>query len=687
MNWFKKQKIAVKLFLGYGVIIIAMCFIGISGYLSLLKMNHGADNLYTNNLTSIKTLSNVNASLLTQRIFIRSVLLAKTPQDQQKLISDGEDQLKKAEALFSEYSKRELTDKKRALTDKITTALVNYRNACANVMQTVLPSGLDATVQALNVQAVPYMTEARTALSELIENETTEAQQGNETLDSVAAKAQTGIIVVLLGCIVAVLLLGNYITRLIVNPLHEVVGVIEDLSAGSLRKKVELLSNDETGRIGHALNNLVDVLRRYVSGINDIALGKLDFRRSITDERNELEPALEKTVGILAEMQQDVTKFEAAIRNGKIDYRADDAKFNGAYREIVHGFNQTINEFATVVRAGTKVLGQLALGDLTARMEGEYNNNFRNYQQHINDVGEALHRVIREVSEVVAAAAGTSAEISSGTEEMAAGAQEQSMQANEVAGAVEQMSKTIQETTRYAEHAAEAARHAGEIAKSGGVVVRQTVDGIDRIAQVVQQSADTVAKLGESSEQIGAIIQVIDEIADQTNLLALNAAIEAARAGEQGRGFAVVADEVRKLAERTTKATKEIAGMIKSIQQDTRIAVNAMGQGTAEVALGKELAGKAGVSLTEIIDGSEKVIDIVAQLAAASQEEAATSEQISKNIEAISSVTEENASGISEIARSAAELDKMAARLQELIAQFTVDSDRQFAAPARRALR
>lgn len=687
MNWFKKQKIAVKLFLGYGVIILAMCFIGISGYLSLLKMNHGADNLYTNNLTSIKTLSNVNASLLTQRIFIRSVLLAKTPQDQQKLISDGEDQLKKAESLFAEYSHRELTDKKRALTDKISTALVNYRNACANVMQTVLPSGLDATVQALNVQAVPYMTEARTALSELIENETTEAQQGNETLDSVAAKAQTGIIVVLLGCIVTVILLGSYITRLIINPLNEVVGVIEDLSAGSLRKKVVLLSNDETGRIGHALNNLVDVLRRYVSGINDIALGKLDFRRSITDERNELEPALEKTVGILSEMQQDVTSFETAIRNGNIDYRANDAKFNGAYREIVQGFNQTINEFATVVRAGTKILSRLATGDLTARMEGEYKNNFKNYQQYINDVGNALQRVIRDVSEVIASAAGASAEISSGTEEMAAGAQEQSMQANEVAGAVEQMSKTIQETTRYAEHAAEAARHAGDIAKAGGVVVKQTVDGIDRIAHVVQQSADTVAKLGESSEQIGAIIQVIDEIADQTNLLALNAAIEAARAGEQGRGFAVVADEVRKLAERTTKATKEIAVMIKSIQQDTRIAVTAMGQGTSEVELGKQLAGKAGVSLTEIIDGSDKVIDIVAQLAAASQEEAATSEQISKNIEAISSVTEENASGISEIARSAAELDRMAARLQELISQFTVDSNRQVEVPTRRALR
>jgi methyl-accepting chemotaxis protein len=168
---------------------------------------------------------------------------------------------------------------------------------------------------------------------------------------------------------------------------------------------------------------------------------------------------------------------------------------------------------------------------------------------------------------------------------------------------------------------------------------------------------------------------VIDDIADQTNLLALNAAIEAARAGEQGRGFAVVADEVRKLAERTTKATKEIATMIKQIQKDTYDAVDSMNEGTKQVEKGKLLAERAGSSLKEIIVGAELVVDIVTQVAAASEEQSSASEQISKNIEGISSVTQESASGIQQIAHASEDLNRLTLNLQELVAQFKVDEN------------
>ena len=170
------------------------------------------------------------------------------------------------------------------------------------------------------------------------------------------------------------------------------------------------------------------------------------------------------------------------------------------------------------------------------------------------------------------------------------------------------------------------------------MLLKLLLPGMNKIAEVVTEAASTVQELGNSSEKIGEIVQVIDDIADQTNLLALNAAIEAARAGEQGRGFAVVADEVRKLAERTTKATKEIASMIKQIQKETIGAVQSMEKGTVEVSKGKELVEKAGVSLNQIISSSQEVVDNVSQVAAASEEQSATSEQISKNIEAISSV-------------------------------------------------
>ncbi|MEW6653432.1 MAG: methyl-accepting chemotaxis protein, partial [Bacteroidota bacterium] len=212
----------------------------------------------------------------------------------------------------------------------------------------------------------------------------------------------------------------------------------------------------------------------------------------------------------------------------------------------------------------------------------------------------------------------------------------------------------------------------------GGKVVGQTIEGMNRIAVVVKQSADTVQQLGKSSDQIGEIVQVIDDIADQTNLLALNAAIEAARAGEQGRGFAVVADEVRKLAERTTKATKEIANMIKQIQKDTSEAVISMTSGTVEVEKGKELADEAGKSLSQIISGAEQVVDIVTQVAAASEEQSSAAEQISKNLESINHVTNESATGIQQIARASEDLNRLTLNLQELISRFKISSSSNY---------
>jgi methyl-accepting chemotaxis protein len=258
---------------------------------------------------------------------------------------------------------------------------------------------------------------------------------------------------------------------------------------------------------------------------------------------------------------------------------------------------------------------------------------------------------------------------------MAAGAQEQSSQTVEIATAVEEMTKTIFETTRNADNASQTAKKAGDLAKEGGKVVKETIEGMYRIEEVVKKSAQTVQALGNSSDQIGEIVQVINDIADQTNLLALNAAIEAARAGEQGRGFAVVADEVRKLAERTTKATKEIAGMIKQIQKDTGEAVTSMELGTSEVEKGKLLTEKAGNSLNEIINGSEEVVDIINMVASASQEQSAAAEQISKNIEAISSVTNQSASGAQQIAHAAEDLNNLTYNLQKTIEHFKISNN------------
>jgi methyl-accepting chemotaxis protein len=294
----------------------------------------------------------------------------------------------------------------------------------------------------------------------------------------------------------------------------------------------------------------------------------------------------------------------------------------------------------------------------------------------------SIREMVLEVGEASTAVAAASDQISSSVEQMAAGAQEQTAEAGEVAAAVEQMSKSIAANSQNAMATAEVARNAHETAGNGSRIVVQTVQAMKQIAAAGKSSADTVITLGQSSKQIGDIISVIKDIADQTNLLALNAAIEAARAGEQGRGFAVVADEVKKLAERTMKATNEIAGMIANIQTVTGTAVESMQTGTRQLDEGIVLADNAGTSLEAILGSSQKVSEMVIQIADASEQQAIASEQISRNVESISGVADETAQATQQIARTAENLNQLTARLQDLVALFKVQSSHRSHAPA-----
>lgn len=230
---------------------------------------------------------------------------------------------------------------------------------------------------------------------------------------------------------------------------------------------------------------------------------------------------------------------------------------------------------------------------------------------------------------------------------------EVSSAATEIAASAEEMSASVGEVARQCAQAAESAGSAGKMASEGGKVVRQTVTGMQEIDSAVQASAQSVATLGERGQQIGQVIKVINDIADQTNLLALNAAIEAARAGEHGRGFAVVADEVRKLAERTTKATEEVASSIKSIQEETRQAVNRMGKGTEQVKQGVQLAEQCGENLNQIVEGSTGVAGM---------------------IQSISSAAEEAGAGATQSASAAVQLSAKAEQLMAMVGRFKLDT-------------
>jgi methyl-accepting chemotaxis protein len=248
---------------------------------------------------------------------------------------------------------------------------------------------------------------------------------------------------------------------------------------------------------------------------------------------------------------------------------------------------------------------------------------------------------------------------------------------------MQEMSSTVMQVSEHSSKAAAEARNAVETAQEGGNIVNEALTTMRSIADSVGATAEKIGELGKNSDQIGKIIAVIDDIADQTNLLALNAAIEAARAGEQGRGFAVVADEVRKLAERTTKATKEIAQMIETVQRETGTAVKQMEAGTKQVEAGVATTEKAGASLSAIIQAAQKVGDMVSQIATAATQQTSTAEEINTTVGKIAKISRESAGGAEQSAKACEELSNLALDLQQMVNRFEMGDSQASAAPAR----
>ena len=342
-----------------------------------------------------------------------------------------------------------------------------------------------------------------------------------------------------------------------------------------------------------------------------------------------------------------------------IDSKDEIGMLAGSFRKLI----DYVKEVAGVAE-------KIAENDLTVTIEPKSEDDALGVavKTMIANLTGMVRQLTDNASELVSAAT----EVASASEQMSRGAGDQADQVNQISTAIEEMTATIVESSKNAGEANDAGKNASDTAVAGGEVISDTIAGIQKIGKVVRESADSIAKLAKSAEQIGGIIGVIDDVADQTNLLALNAAIEAARAGEHGRGFAVVADEVRKLAERTGKATGEITNMIKGIQGETEEAVQSMEVGIQETDKGRELADKAGNSLNEIVNMSQRVMDMIQQIASATEQQSAASEQISKNIEHVSSITKETASGAEQSATAAEELNRQAEGLKKMVGRFKV---------------
>ena len=319
-------------------------------------------------------------------------------------------------------------------------------------------------------------------------------------------------------------------------------------------------------------------------------------------------------------------------------------------------------------------LQQIASGeaDLTKRLDVGERNEIGEVAHWFNTFVGRLQEIVSHIIESTNGLAQAEKTMSQGIEQSAQRANEQSEIITSMAAAMEEMTVGISHVSDQSTEVHTVSEQSGTLARGGGAAVNELIDEMRRIADSVNRSSETIEALGKESEKISSVVKVIKDIADQTNLLALNAAIEAARAGEQGRGFAVVADEVRKLAERTTKSTGEISGIIGVVQGGIHEAVNRMHSGVSAVANGRARADEAGSTIEKLNDSSGKVIASVSDISMAIAEQSSASTEIARRVEAIAQLAEESNIAMNRTAESARTVKTLVGTMQSAVGGFTV---------------
>jgi len=653
MRWFRNLRLARKLALSFTVLLGLTAGLGLFALRGTSSVNRAAAELGGHWLPSVRHSLTVSKAAADYRGAEAMLVLAKSSADK-----DGY----QAEMDMHQATVTQGAQKLGAtlLTKDDSAAFAEFKGAWAAygaTSQQVVAAGrtndAEAALAVLGGDSQEQYDKMIAALGRLADAAEEGSRQQVAAGAATFALTQRAVLAALAVCVLVGVLVALTLVRNVAQPVREIAERMHRLAQGDVDQQMEVRSRDEVGDLAHSFRTIVQAQGEIAAAARRMAEGDVSVPVVPRSDRDTVARSFGEVQDTLRALVAETSTLAEAAKGGQMGARGDAERFRGAYREMVVGMNEMLVELSAPTTELTGVLARVADRDLTARMTREYAGDFVALKGSFNTAIDTLDEVLSQVAASGAQVAGASGEFAAGSTGLAQGAAQQ-------AGALEEVSASLQELAATSKQNAANARQARGMADNARGGAAAGVSSMQRLSAAVE-------RIKHSSDRTASVVKTIDELAFQTNLLALNAAVEAARAGDAGRGFAVVAEEVRALAQRSAAAARETGGLIAD-------SVRAANEG---VALNDEVLGQ----LRQINGDVEKVSEVMAEIAASSEQQDLGVGQINGGLEAMNGVTQQVATSAQQSSSAAVELSSQAEAMRELVASFRLTPDAESDVP------